>query len=212
LASPAIDEIAWVCPGDVDANVALVWLSDVERTYFESIRNAHVQSEYLLTRYVERTTLARALGCDPSTLRFARTARNQPYLISHHGWFYSLSNTQGLVVCAVSQAFIGVDVEHTSRAKTLRGLDNTVLTLDERRALAKQDEAQQALTRVVLWCVKEAASKCLGLGLELEFSEVHCTLSGPASDHGVVHIASHGLVGEWQLRDAYIVAFCCEEK
>jgi 4'-phosphopantetheinyl transferase len=210
LARPAIEDISWVYPGDVDASAALAWLSEAERTYFYSVHNVTVQAEYLLTRYVERTTLARTLGCDPSALRFARTARNQPYLVSHPGWFYSLSNTRGLVVCAVSEAPIGIDVEHASRAKTLRGLDNTVLTPAERRTFREQDDAQEALTRVVLWCAKEAASKCLGLGLDLDFTEVHCTLSEHTPSGGAVQIASRGLMGAWQLREGYVVALLQE--
>src|SRR5581483_2668049 len=78
--------------------------------------------EYRLTRALARTVLARYTGRDPKALRFVGDRYGRPALDLQTDLSFNLSNTQGLIVCAVTRGRqIGVDVEW---------VDHPALTLD----------------------------------------------------------------------------------
>ena len=104
--------------------------------------------------------LREVLGLDEARLSFSAngkpSASGQPFNLSHSGEY---------AVLAVSDLPVGVDMERCS-LRHVR-VANSVFTEAELQWMHEDAEARFTL----LWTLKEAVSKALGLGLQLKFSE-----------------------------------------
>ncbi|HWL89548.1 MAG TPA: 4'-phosphopantetheinyl transferase superfamily protein [Polyangiaceae bacterium] len=146
-------------------------LTDEERTahrrfYFEEGRR-----EYLMTRALVRDVLSRyEPNVDPAAWRFVRSAYGRPSLAPEMGprdLEFNLSNTKGLVVCAISRDQVGVDVEPRARGTSVVPIADTVFSQDELAALRALPESEQPRRAIELWTLKESFIKARGLGLSL---------------------------------------------
>lgn len=90
-------------------------------------------------------------------------AFGKPSLFKYCGYHYNISKTDGLLVCAISKAIVGIDCEKTKE-----------LTDDEMRLIynvceSKEDDSnnrfRDAEDFYLFWTKKEAFLKYLGLGL-----------------------------------------------
>ena len=104
--------------------------------------------------------LHEVLGLDETALTFSAngkpSASGQPFNLSHSGEY---------AVLAVSDLPVGVDIERCS-LRHVR-VAESVFTQAELQWMNEAPEERFTL----LWTLKEAVSKALGLGLELKFSE-----------------------------------------
>jgi 4'-phosphopantetheinyl transferase len=145
-------------PGSADPVAVWVGRTDVDR------RVARSASAALL-----RDVLARRLGVDRSTLSFETTCQwcgderhGKPRVGAPPatGVRFSVSRSRGVVVVAVADVEVGVDVEHAE----VDGVDQLVpfvLSPHERTELS--EAGPRAFLR--LWTAKEAYLKGIGLGL-----------------------------------------------
>ncbi len=129
--------------------------------------------EYLLTRALERATLAHTLDVPPTALRFRRTELGRPELVPASDVEFNLTNTPRLVACAVTRGrCLGVDAEPLERADQVLALAATVFTKREQADLAAMPPAERRRWAVQLWTVKEAYIKARGLGLSLPLEQI----------------------------------------
>lgn len=88
----------------------------------------------------------------------------KPYLSAHAGIHYSLSHSERMAMCAVSEGEIGCDIEKVDASH--RPLADSILSLEERRlfySLANEEQRTGLLFR--LWVLKESYLKATGQGL-----------------------------------------------
>lgn len=93
--------------------------------------------------------------------------------------FFNLSHSRGYVAIIVNrERAVGVDLERVGNSKSTPVTD--VLHPDERLMLAglAQDQKNRAFTAI--WTAKEACSKALGLGINIEFSKLKVDLDRQA--------------------------------
>lgn len=90
---------------------------------------------------------------------------------------FSISHTQGLIVCAVFlptkaklAARIGVDVELCARKVKLAPLLRKALTHNERQRLQSEQAHCRDQSFLRLWTLKEAWCKAIGLGLQADMA------------------------------------------
>ncbi|KAI5083958.1 hypothetical protein GOP47_0000127 [Adiantum capillus-veneris] len=156
-------------------------LPSEERNILYQAKPDKVQ-EYLLTRILARTLLARYTGgvMDPSALRFERGKHGKPRIVwpteSNGGkmWNppkinFNISHTRSMIVCAITGASqIGIDVEDKNRAT------HTNLMRFARRKFSATEAAQlEQLTDseahkrhfLQLWTLKESYGKAVGNGI-----------------------------------------------
>jgi 4'-phosphopantetheinyl transferase len=135
--------------------------------------------EVLVTRVLVRRALAAATGAAPGALVLGRTPHERPVLLGPaHALDFSVAHTEGLVVCAVAHgASIGVDVEARARPARLE-LASTFFAPAEQAALAALPAVEQPARFRVLWTLKEAFVKALGLGLFVPLDQFSFTPDG----------------------------------
>lgn len=140
--------------------------------------------EYLVTRALVRTVLSLYRGTDPADWYFSRNRRGRPEVEGPGGKRFvrfNLSNTQGLVACAVTRAVdIGIDVEDVTRSGDFEALAERCFSALERQSLRRLPSRARRRRFFEYWTLGEAYIKARGLGLEIPLDKFSfCLDEGP---------------------------------
>jgi 4'-phosphopantetheinyl transferase len=150
------------------------------RFHFE--RDRHL---FRVTRALVRTTLSRYGTCEPTAWRFGANEYGRPHISGPvDGPHFNLSNTHGLVACAVApHERIGVDVENTTRKTEPLQIADRFFSRDEVAALKALPATRHRERFFALWTLKEAYIKARGMGLAIPLGEFSYSL-----DDGAIRI------------------------
>ncbi|MGF7209104.1 4'-phosphopantetheinyl transferase [Skermanella aerolata] len=155
----------------IDAYIGL--LSPDERARHDRFLNERARHEYLITRALCRTVLSRYAGMAPTGWRFRANAWGRPEIDAPADTGvadlrFNLSNTRGLVACAVTRGGeIGVDVEAIDRAGDLLEIADRFMAPLEAVDIASLPADAQASRFFTYWTLKEAYIKARGMGLSI---------------------------------------------
>jgi 4'-phosphopantetheinyl transferase len=145
-------------------------LSPEERTRHARFLNERARHEYLITRALCRTVLSRYADVTPADWRFRANEWGRPEIdIPELGHLrFNLSNTRGLVACAVAlEGEIGVDVEALDRASDLLGIADRFMAPPEAKDIGALPTDAQGFRFFTYWTLKEAYIKARGMGLSI---------------------------------------------
>ena len=196
----------------VDAEAAAArFLTPRERAEYQGLRHPLRRREWLGARVCLKSMLvARDCLSDPAECEVRKDRSGRPHLAFTAGLprgpvhDCSLSH-KGRFACActssVPGARVGVDIEPIS--PRLTGLAPAFVNVDDRIDTAGSHEFR--LT--VLWCLKEAYSKALGLGLGVGLGEVVCR-QGPGGEHVVQVRGGPELRARHLAHRGYVIAVC----
>jgi 4'-phosphopantetheinyl transferase len=179
----------WVCfyesiddPEIIAAYDAL--MTDEERERHRRFVFARHRLQFLATRALCRWVLSRYAAVDPAAWCFESGEYGKPAIdtpiVNPPIWF-NLSNTVGLVACAVSNvhAPLGIDVELVDRKTDLIGLADRYFAPAEVTALHALPEARHRERFFSYWTLKESYIKARGLGLRIPLDQFAFELDGP---------------------------------
>lgn len=134
---------------------------------------ARRREEYLAGRALLRHALAERTGRDAASLRIELSASGKPECVG--GPAISVSHSGDALVCALADVAVGVDVE-TKPPRDLGAVAERFFTAAEARWLA----ADPAPRFCMLWVLKEAYLKALGVGLAGGLASLDCRIEPPA--------------------------------
>lgn len=141
-----------------------------DRFYFERDRRL-----FLATRALVRCVLSEYASVEPAAWRFQEGERGKPFIASPKTapLHFNLSNTYGLVVCAISTAHaqLGVDAECIDRPGETVSLAEHYFSPAEVRALQALPDEQKRERFFAYWTLKESYIKARGLGLALPLEQ-----------------------------------------
>ena len=123
------------------------WLSPEKRQRIDRLPEEN-RLQSLCADGLAREMLAAKLACAPAEITFTYTETGKPLTALAH---FSVSHSGDLVVCAVSNVSIGIDVERIRPVPPRLG-----------RAMGKWQSEEDFYQR---WTRREAALKCRGEGL-----------------------------------------------
>jgi len=155
-------------------------LAPAERDRLDAIRLEPRRREYLFTRALVRTVLSRYGASPPAQWRFAQGPHGRPELDPPAALQFNISNSPGLVGCAVSRGAVGLDLEPRNRAGQILRLAARVLSWEERRALDALPADARADRALSLWTLKEAYLKARGLGISVPLGDITFSLAAPS--------------------------------
>ena len=171
----------WYCRYDPTAPAPLGERYDELMTAEERARGARFRFDrdrlqHQMTRALVRTTLSRYADVAPEAWRFGAGERGKPFVSGPEGaprLAFNLSNTHGLIACAVSQSFdeVGIDVEHRERVAEMRRLAEAHFAPPEVSAIRSESEAAIAERFFAYWTLKESYIKARGLGLAIPLEQ-----------------------------------------
>jgi 4'-phosphopantetheinyl transferase len=143
-------------------------LSSDERRHWEALRLDRRRREYLLARAMVRTALSERSQRPAASWRFTANEHGRPEVDPPCGLHFSVSHCDRLVVCAVAERELGVDVEPLPRGAEILDLARHVFSRAERKDLARiRDLTGRSEHAVVLWTLKESYLKARGIGLSV---------------------------------------------
>ena len=134
------------------------------------------------------TAYRKAYPGDPFPPERAVTPEGKPYFPARPEFHYSISHSGEWVVCAVGAVPLGVDiqVERPVRPAVFRALSAA-----EQAELDGLEEQERLPAFFDVWCLKEAYSKAIGLGLQARFREFSVSkdaeISGPGFSVALPH-------------------------
>lgn len=148
--------------------------SEEERS--KNIRMPGDRRRFLMGRILLRRALSEIMGGDPRSWKFilGQTGKvNLAHLRPGEGLVdFSISHSEGAVVVAISNSMkVGIDVEYLDAARMQHPLQG-VFSDGEISYLANRRSGARTWETLRLWTLKEAYSKLLGLGTQVEFSEL----------------------------------------
>jgi len=151
-------------------------MSDEERARHQRFMFERDRDLFLATRALVRAALSRYADVRPEAWRFERTEHGKPYLVGPAGvpeLHFNLSNTYGLVACAVSGALprVGVDVENTTRGTDALEIADRFFSGLEVEALHALPDSDHQARFFSYWTLKESYIKARGLGLAIPLGQ-----------------------------------------
>ncbi len=159
------------------------WLSDEERARKDRYLFEHSRREYLLTRALVRHTLSRYADVPPPDWTFRANAYGRPDVDvdGYRSLRFNLSNTAGLVACAVVRdREVGIDVEDTARPGETVSIAASFFSPGELRDSGKVRPEGRRSAFFDYWTLKEAYIKARGMGLSIPLDQFSFHLgSGP---------------------------------
>jgi 4'-phosphopantetheinyl transferase len=153
-----------------EAIAALVTAADRERLTPTMVERR--RSEYLAGRALLRYAVAERTGRAASALRIEVTANGKPAVPG--GPEVSLSHSGDIVVCAVASVAVGIDVE-VAPPRDIEAVAERYFTEAENRWLEGADPQRFRM----LWVLKEAYLKALGIGLAGGLGSLECRIEPP---------------------------------
>lgn len=154
-----------------------------ERARHDRFVFARDRLQFLATRALVRTVLSQYEDVAPIDWRFATGERGKPYVAGPRvaqPLSFNLSNTRGLIVCAVSRDHgqLGCDTEDTTRRTETVGIADHYFSAHEVAALKALPPSQHQARFFSYWTLKESYIKARGLGLALPLSQFSFLLDG----------------------------------
>ena len=154
---------------------ALLTAEEIER-----LRRFHFNSDqliFLATRALVRQVLSRYKSVAPDAWTLLANAHGRPEIAGPKSELrFNLSNTPGLVVCAVTREVdVSVDVKSLARTKPIENFDH-FLAPREAQALRLLTTAEQASQFFAYWTLKESYIKARGLGLAIPLDRFWFTI------------------------------------
>jgi 4'-phosphopantetheinyl transferase len=186
--SPGIVHLWYTLSDDIAPSAAvdayLGLLSPEERIRHARFLNERAQHEYLITRALCRTVLSSYADVAPVDWRFRANDWGRPEIsVPELGHLrFNLSNTRGLVACAVAlEGEIGVDVEAMDRAGDLLGIADRFMATPEAKDIHALPPDTQAIRFFTYWTLKEAYIKARGMGLSIPLDKFWFLLDSTVS-------------------------------
>lgn len=194
-------------------------LSAAERDKHSRFRFERDRSQYLVTRALVRTVLAKYASIDPQDWRFTTNAFGRPQIanegIAAADFTFNISHTRGLIVLGVACGReLGVDVENICAREACVEIADRWFAPEEVAALHELPPEQQPHRFFEYWTLKESYIKARGAGLSmpldrfwfqfLENDRVDMTIRGAERPTSRWEF--------WQVRPAaeYLLAVCAE--
>jgi 4'-phosphopantetheinyl transferase len=142
------------------------------RFFFERDRDRFVVGRGLL-----REILGRCVGSDPTALAFDYGNFGKPFLPDAGVSFNVAHAGDVLVVAALEEGEVGVDVELVSNAPVEERVAEHFFSRREVLALRALPEAEQPAAFFRCWTRKEAYIKAIGLGMQVSLHDFAVTLT-----------------------------------
>ena len=214
-------DTAALAPADC-ARRHLVRLQPDEVGRYRRFRFEGDRHEYLVTRALSREVLSRYVARAPESWRFLRDGHGRPLIAGAEAdpevrWLsFSLSNTRGLVACAVArERAVGVDVERCLPPGDPLSLAGQVLSLPERTELGSCPADRQGDWFLEHWTIKEAYLKACGRGLSLPLQAISVRLTGAPPirlqfDAPIVDDARAWQLESWSPTPEHRLALCVQ--
>ncbi len=118
----------------------------------------------LAASVLARIAVSRASGIPASQIKIRRTSHGKPYVKNYSDIYFSISHSRNIIVCAVSERPVGVDIEYIKDSVPMN-IANRFYSPEDLSLLNDAAHAEKAKLFFKIWTQRESMVKCTGEGL-----------------------------------------------
>jgi len=207
-------EIYAVMSGGIDEalfNASLGCVDANKRYRINAFRRREDAENALMADLLARFAASASLNMKMRDIKFSYTHRGKPFIEEQNRFFFNLSHSRGLVLCAAGRSELGIDVEYMDEIDPFFPC-NFLSGEEYARMLALSPPLRQAHF-YRLWTVKESFVKAKGEGLFIPLDSMSVEIN---SDLSVGFKSITGCSGYcfriYEPAENFTAALCCREK
>jgi len=136
-------------------------------------------------------------------LEFQYNQYGKPYIKEYPNIFFSISHTDGLALCAISDAEIGADCEKIGNYDD--GVAKMISSTNEYEYLNKTNDKNRMFFK--LWTLKESYIKAIGMGLSMPLNSFEFELDTSTNNYTLKEYNLKNIT----YKDFYSISFCERE-
>jgi 4'-phosphopantetheinyl transferase len=148
-----------------EADVFRGFLTEEELRHSALKTNDAVRTRFVIARGLRRRMLDEATQIRAADLRFLEDGESKPRVLDAQGWDFNISHAGEYVACAVARGQVGVDIEQIRPVREMESIVERYFHPDEAAEWRALPPGLREEAFFVLWSAREAAMKCVGLGL-----------------------------------------------
>lgn len=146
-------------------------ISESEKEKARQFVKQNDSENYILQRFLLRKTLAPKLSSmSPRYIEFHYNNYGKPYVLNTP-WQFNISHSKDMLMIGLIENFdIGVDIEFVDDKTKVKDLIDLVFTNAEKTCFKESLAKERQAYFYSIWTKKEAYSKAVGKGLNINFS------------------------------------------
>jgi 4'-phosphopantetheinyl transferase len=157
---------------EIEVAALIQFLTPAELALCDRCRLPHVRQHKIVARARLRQILSSYLGRSPQEIEISTGLQGKPQVT---GLEFNLSHSGDLVIYAVSDRPVGIDIERV-RSMDLSGIVQRFFAASEFAAWQKLPIAEQEEAFFRIWTIKEAYLKAIGTGFHTPLAEVEVSM------------------------------------
>lgn len=164
---------------DVDEHMQRAYerlLNPAEKAILSRYVASHAREQYVVARALLRSALSKYADVSPDAWDFGRNFYGKPHIVAPdtgHLLKFNISHTNGVVACAINRGQeLGIDVEYIDGKHDYAELTHLVLAEAELATLNRLPLCERRERFYVLWTLKEAYLKAIGIGLSIPLTSL----------------------------------------
>ena len=172
----------WVSHFEEVTSVQIEVLDGDEKERAARFRFEEDRRRWRAARAFLRLVLGAYLDVEPFAVVFHLGPQGKPFVEPGHE--FNLSHSGDLVLIAVSDVAVGVDVERVDRVRANESIADRYFDQSERRWIESSPDKDHAFYR--LWTIKESVMKADGRGMSIPLEQVNVNVSSLDGSGSVV--------------------------
>ena len=156
----------------------------------------HRCSELIFSELLLRYALMQSFDINDSDIKIIYSKKGKPSLEGYENIHFNISHSWGLVVCAIDDFAMGVDIEHLSKRRDKKNLE--YCSPAEIKYINNSQSNSNAFWEI--WTRKESYLKAVGIGLINDMSNI-CTAKGKVKGLNIISFKI----------DEYIFSLCSKK-
>lgn len=144
-------------------------LNREELFQYKSFKDVARKRQFLFTRFILKNKLYEITNQNADDIHFELGPYGKPFIPGKRIHF-NISHSENYVAYIISKKEVGIDIQAQRTLSNLDGLIKKVCHPNEKEILEKSSNKESDFLKI--WNLKEAYSKCLGLGIQTQFSEL----------------------------------------
>lgn len=144
-------------------------LNREELYQYKSFSNVARKRQFLFSRFILKNKLFEVIGENADDLHFELGEHGKPFLPNKKIHF-NISHSENYVAYVIAKKNVGIDIQMQREFSNLDGMIKKVCHPNEIQFLKNTSDKEFSFLKI--WSLKEAYSKCIGLGIQAKFSEL----------------------------------------
>lgn len=147
----------------------LTYVSEEKRERINKYRIKSAAQQCLISDVLIRSVIHQKLRIDNTDIHFGKNKYGKPYLMGNEDFHFNVSHSNEWVVCAISDAPVGIDVEKIK--PTDYNISERFFSEEEHNYIICKEGQQKLDSFYDLWTLKESYIKAIGKGLHMSLKD-----------------------------------------